>query len=77
MLLDLLDKWRVDRSRSFLIGDKESDIAAADTVSMPGYLYRASTSANFYERSLSFRRPPERARRASLADQLVSAGRSR
>jgi len=43
MLLYLLDKWRVDRSRSFLIGDEESDIAAADTVGMPGYLLRAST----------------------------------
>lgn len=47
MLLDLLDKWRVDCSRSFLIGDKESDIAAAGAVGMPGYLYKGGDLGEF------------------------------
>jgi D,D-heptose 1,7-bisphosphate phosphatase len=47
MLLDLLDKWRVDLSRSFLIGDKESDIAAAGAAGVPGYLYEGGDLGEF------------------------------
>ncbi|MGD9543901.1 MAG: HAD-IIIA family hydrolase [Methylocystis sp.] len=47
MLLDLLDNWRVDQSSSFLIGDKESDIAAAEAAGVPGYLYKGGNLNKF------------------------------
>ena len=40
MLLDLMDHWPVDRERSFLIGDRESDIQAAEAAGVPGFLFR-------------------------------------
>jgi len=39
MLLDLIGNWPVERSASFLIGDKESDLQAARAASIAGYLF--------------------------------------
>jgi D-glycero-D-manno-heptose 1,7-bisphosphate phosphatase len=39
MLLDLIGNWPVDRSRSFLIGDKDSDMAAARNAGIAGCLF--------------------------------------
>ena len=83
MLLDLLDNWRVDVSKSFLIGDKESDIAAAEAAGMPGYLYKAGDLNEFLRDRPGLMKPAERSRahpagaQMDGGDQLVSAGLSR
>ena len=40
MLLDLTRDWTVDRTRSVMIGDKESDMQAARAAGLAGVLYR-------------------------------------
>jgi len=39
MLLDLMDRWPVRREGSFLIGDRETDIQAAEAAGVPGFLF--------------------------------------
>jgi D-glycero-D-manno-heptose 1,7-bisphosphate phosphatase len=52
MLLDLMQTWPVETSRSFLIGDKESDLRAAQAVGISGHLFAGGNLANFVERVL-------------------------
>jgi len=40
MIVDLARSWSVDLACSFLIGDKESDLEAAERAHMRGFLYR-------------------------------------
>jgi D-glycero-D-manno-heptose 1,7-bisphosphate phosphatase len=39
MILDLVARWDVDTARSFVVGDKATDMAAAAAAGMPGYLF--------------------------------------
>jgi len=46
MLLDIMQVWPVDKSRSFLVGDKETDLRAAAAVGIAGYLFDGSNLAD-------------------------------
>lgn len=47
MILDLLRQWPIDRETSFLVGDKDSDLAAAAAAGMPGHLFRGGNLGEF------------------------------
>ena len=53
MILDLLSAWRINKSRSFLIGDKSDDLMAASAAGIAGRLYRSGNLAGFTERLLT------------------------
>jgi D-glycero-D-manno-heptose 1,7-bisphosphate phosphatase len=53
MILDLMDKWPVDAARSFLIGDKPSDLEAARAAGIAGHLYTCGDLVRLVETALA------------------------
>jgi histidinol-phosphate phosphatase family protein len=52
MIEDLLRDWPVERAGSFLIGDKPSDLAAAEAAGLPGHLFPGGNLTDFLDRVL-------------------------
>ncbi len=55
MLLDLMEHWPVDTGGSFLIGDKDSDLRAADAVGIRGFLFDGGDLSAFVDQCLPAR----------------------
>ena len=61
MLLDLMEHWPVETSRSFLIGDRESDVEAARNAGIAGHRFSGGSLAAFAEQILdAMRRKPRK-----------------
>ncbi len=53
MLLDLMQHWPIERKRSVMIGDKESDLEAARAAGVSGRLYQGGRLADLVIASLA------------------------
>jgi D-glycero-D-manno-heptose 1,7-bisphosphate phosphatase len=55
MLLDLMQSWPVDCAESFLIGDKQIDVEAAQAAGITGHLFTGGNLLDFVEGIVSAR----------------------
>jgi D-glycero-D-manno-heptose 1,7-bisphosphate phosphatase len=59
MLLDLMERWPVDASRSIFIGDKDIDMEAAAAGNIRGYQYLGGNLSDFTARILDDKPTPD------------------
>jgi len=52
MILDLMARWTIDPARSLLIGDRETDLAAASAAGIAGHLYETGSVDDLLARAL-------------------------
>ena len=52
MILDLMARWTIDPARSLLIGDRETDLAAASAAGIAGHLYQSGSVDDLLARAL-------------------------
>ena len=52
MIIDLAQRFHVDMSRSMVIGDKASDMAAAQAAGIAGHLFEGGNLEVFVKRRL-------------------------
>jgi len=50
MILNAFDEWPIIKSKSFLIGDKISDIQAAKYAGIKGHLFKGGNLLNFFKK---------------------------
>jgi D-glycero-D-manno-heptose 1,7-bisphosphate phosphatase len=53
MILDLIEHWPIDRARSFLIGDKQTDCDAATAAGISSHLFRGGNLSDFVSELLT------------------------
>jgi D-glycero-D-manno-heptose 1,7-bisphosphate phosphatase len=58
MILDLLERWPIDRARSFLIVDTQTDCEAAAAAAIPSHLFRGGNLSDFVRELLASVEPP-------------------
>ena len=52
LLLQAMKEWRADPATSFLIGDKDSDLEAAQAAGIKGYLFTHGNLADYVRRNV-------------------------
>jgi D-glycero-D-manno-heptose 1,7-bisphosphate phosphatase len=72
MILRAFSDLHIDRNRSFLIGDKESDIEAAHRAGIPGFLFSGGNLAAFLNKCLAQIVPEQGSRRSDDSSQRPS-----
>ena len=52
MVLDLIERWPIDREGSFLIGDMDTDLATANAAGIQAYHFRGGNLAQYVDQIL-------------------------
>ena len=53
MIFDLMKKWPIKRHGSFMIGDRSTDIEAAQAANIPGFLFESDNLFKFIQNVIS------------------------
>jgi len=53
MIFDLMKKWPIKRNGSFMIGDRSTDIEAAQAANIPGFLFESDNLLKFIQNVIS------------------------